>query len=181
MALKDKMRGKHGQNWTNQVNLFDPSSSMLFIIEDNSLREVMSQLTDTSEEILQIWIYKCPLSKWQLTKLLFNHQFVVFETKSWWWSIEKDDKRIFIQRNKYLSSVRDFVNGERRKDFVTAMSDDEGHKTIKDLIRFLYYTDELHIKYDLVENNCQDFAKRIFDAFAKGKFHDKIFGSCVVI
>ena len=181
MALKDKIRGKHGQNWTNQVNLFDPSSSMLFIIEDNSLREVMSKLVDTSEKILQIWIYKCPLSEWQLTKLLLNHQFVMIETKSWWWSIEKDDKKIFIQRDKCAPVVRDFVKGEPRKDLVTPMNYYQGRKTIKDLIHFLYDTDELNIKYDLLENNCQDFAWRIFDAFAKTKRHDKIFGSCVVI
>ena len=180
MALKDKIRGKHGQNWTNQVNLFDPSSSVLFIIEDNSLREVMSKLVDTSEKILKIWIYKCPLSEWQLTNLLLNHQFVMIETKSWWWSIEKDDKKIFIQRDKCDHAVRDFVKGEPRKDCVTQMSSDQGRKTIKDLIRFLYETDELNIKYDLLENNCQDFATRIFDEFAKTKCHDKI-GSCVVI
>lgn len=181
MALSDKIAAKHGQNWAREVNLFDPSSSTLYIIEDNSLTEVMGELIDTSEEILQIWIYKCPLSGWQLTKLLLNHQFVVFETQSWWWSIEKDDKRILIQRGKYLSTVRDFVSSEPRKQFVTPMSYDKGRKTLEDLIHFLYDTDELNIKYDLLENNCKDFAKRIFDEFAARKFHDKIGGSeCVV-
>ena len=80
MALKDKLRGKHGKNWASQVDLFDPSSSRLLTIEGNSLTEDMSKAIGTSEEILQIWIYKCPLSKWQLPKLLLNHQFVVFET-----------------------------------------------------------------------------------------------------
>jgi len=145
MALKNKIRGKNGQNWARQVNLFDPSSSTLFIIEDNSLTEVMSELIDTSEEILQIWIYKCPLNKLQVTQMFFNHQFVVFETQSWWWSIEKDDKRILIQRSKYVSMVRDFVSSEPRKDYVTQMSYDKGRKTLKDLIHFLYDTDELNI------------------------------------
>ena len=182
MALKDKLRGKHGKNWTSQVDLFDPSSSRLLTIElNNSLTEDMSKAIDTSEEILQIWIYKCPLSKWQLTKLLLNHQFVVFETESWWWSIEKDDKRILIQRNKFPVKVKDFVNGEPRKVLVTQMSYDRGRKTIKDLIDFLYDEDELNINYDLLVNNCKDFAKRIFDEFAETKRHYKIRGSnCVV-
>ena len=181
MASKNKIRGKNGQNWARQVNLYDPNSSTLFIIEDNSLTEVMSELIDTSEEILQIWVYKCPVFKLQLTKLLLNHQFVVFETQSWWWSIEKDDKRILIQKSKYFSTVRDFVNSEPRKNFVIQLSYDKGRKTLKDLIHFLYNTDELNIKYDLVQNNCQDFVKRIFDEFAERKLHDKIRGSdCVV-
>ena len=181
MALKDKLRGKHGKNWASQVDLFDPSSSTLLTIEGNSLTEDMSKAIDTSEEILQIWIYKCPLSKWQLTKLLLKHQFVVFETQSWWWSIEKDDKRILIQRNKFPVKVKDFVNGERRKVLVTQMSYDRGRKTIKDVIDFLYDEDELNIKFDLLVNNCKDFAKRIFDEFAESKRHYKIRGSnCVV-
>ena len=61
------------------------------------------------------------------------------------------------------------------------MSYDRGRKTIKDLIDFLYDEDELNINYDLLVNNCKDFAKRIFDEFAETKRHYKIRGSnCVV-
>ena len=177
MAFSEKMGAKTGQNWEGQVNFFDSSSSALNIIRDDSLRKVMSKLVDTSEEIMRIWVYKCPLSSWQVTQLLFNHQFVVFQTPDWWWSIEKDDRRILIQKSKSFSCVRDRVNNEPRKKNVTQMGCDEGHKTIKDLIRFLYETNELYIKYDLLNNNCQDFAARIFDEFAKTKHHDKVFGS----
>lgn len=64
-------------------------------------------------------------------------------------------------------------NREPRKVVVTQMSYDRGRKTIKDLIDFLYDEDELNINYDLLVNNCKDFAKRIFDEFAETKRHYK--------
>ena len=69
----------------------------------------MSELIDETEKILQIWVQIRALW-WQITQLLFNHQFVVLETTKWWWSMEKDDARILIQRSKQLEDVRDFVD-----------------------------------------------------------------------
>ena len=72
----------------------------------------MSELIDETEKILQIWVHQCKPRAlwWQITQLLFNHQFVVLETTKWWWSMEKDDARILIQRSKQLEDVRDFVD-----------------------------------------------------------------------
>ena len=41
---------------------------------------------------------------------------------------------------------------------------------MKDLIDYLYQKDELHKPYNLASDNCKDFAKRIFDEFAKSKY-----------
>ena len=67
-------------------------------------------MSDANEMILQSLVYKCPLSSWQLTpQLFFNHQFVVFETQNWWWSIEKDEARFLIQRSENLSNLTNFL------------------------------------------------------------------------
>ena len=94
---------KKGGEWENQV-VFDPNveSDTAYIIDDDSLIDGMSELIDSSEMILQIWVYKKPLSHWQLTQLYFNHQFVVLETSSWWWSIEKDGQNIVIRRSRIM-------------------------------------------------------------------------------
>ena len=57
------------------------------------------------EEIFTVFMYECPLSGWQLTKLIFFHQFVVFKTTNWYWSVGKNSEEIVIQRSKKNSTV----------------------------------------------------------------------------
>ena len=143
-------------------------------------------MIDNSEKILQIWVYESKLRNMkQMIQIIFNYQFVVPETTKWWWSIEKDDARILIQRSEQLNNVRDSVDtvedgkhfqSERRTP-VCQLSYDEGRKSIKDLIDFLYDRDELNIEYDLLEDNCNDFAKKVFDEFAETNFHNTVFGN----
>ena len=180
-------KGKKGQNWESQVNLVCPSDRKYYAIDDRTLKSDMSELIDETEKILKIWVYKCKLTAlwWQVTLLFLNHQFVVLETTKWWWSIEKDDARILIQKSKQLKDVRDSVDTiedgqhfiKERRTPVCELSYDKGRKSMKDLIDFLYNTDELNNKYDLLNNNCKHFAKRIFDEFAETKFHDTVFGT----
>ena len=136
-------------------------------------------MIDNSEKILQIWVYESKLRNMkQMIQIIFNYQFVVPETTKWWWSIEKDDARIVIQRSEQLNNVRDSVDTiedgkhlqRERRTPVCQLSYDEGRKSIKDLIDFLYDRDELNIEYDLLEDNCKDFAKKVFDEFAKQIF-----------
>lgn len=169
-----KFAGKHGGNWRNQVQ-FDPHADErfgnIYKIEDDSLIDSMTHLIDDSETIEQIWVFQCPLWRWQLTQFFFNHQFVVVETKNWWWSIEKNSKHILIQRAKRLSSVKDSLNQTRRYTPVMQMSYDRGRDSMKELITFLYKTDELNKHYDWINDNCKSFTKRVFDQFAKKNFH----------
>ena len=160
---------------------------MLLMIIINTLKPEMSEVIDETEKILQIWVHQCKLRAlwWQITQLLFNHQFVVLETTKWWWSMEKDDARILIQRSKQLEDVRYFVDTIKHrqhfmKDRRTPMcqlSYDKGRKSMKDLIDFLYNIHELNIKYHFLDDNCKDFAKKIFDEFAETKVHDTVFGA----
>ena len=56
------------------------------------------------------------------------------------------------------------------------MSYDAGRKSMKDLIEFLYHKDELNKAYHWIDDNCKDFAKRVFDEFAANKFHGTVLG-----
>lgn len=70
-----------------------------------------------------------------------------------------------------MDTVEDGKHFQReRRTPVCQLSYDEGRKSIKDLIDFLYDRDELNIEYDLLEDNCKDFAKKVFDEFAKQIF-----------
>lgn len=155
---------------------FDPASDQCcgkeYNISDGELLATMSLLINVNEAIEEIWVYKCPLLEVQLSQVLFHHQFVVLETSAWWWSIEKNAKVIAIQRSKRLECVRDRLKRQARNTPVEMLSHDKGRKCMKDLLEFLYMKDELNKTYDWLEENCKDFAKRIFDEFAAKEFHE---------
>ena len=170
-----KSDAKTGKRWTSRVK-FDPfsdeRSGETYIIEDGSLIEQMTDLIDDREMIKQIFVYKCPLFSWQRTQFNLNHQFIMLETNKWWRSIEKNDKHILLQRSKSLSWVRDFRSQTRRNTPLKQLSYDKGQKSMKDFVGFLYSKDELNKPFDWIDNNCKDFAKRVFDKFAaKTKYH----------
>ncbi len=171
--------GAKGGEWRDQV-VFVPDAGpnpwgKTEIIKDFWLIPKMAYSIDDSEKIKEISVYKKPL----LTSLqgvdyqeLLNHQFVVLETANWFWSIEKDGEQIVIRRGGDFERIKNFdLEGERIKP-VVLMSNDKGTKTMKDLIEFLYLKDEVLKTYHLRNDNCQHFAKRVFDEFAERKKHD---------
>ena len=130
-------------------------------------KDLMSQLKD--EEILNITTYKHELYWWQLTQAFLFHTFIMFETNDWWWSVEKNDNGVFVQRSKHQWAVRDRLAGEKRPR-VTQVASDTSTYTVRDFVVALAETDSLKRKYSLLFNNCKDFAKEIFDKVARTKF-----------
>ena len=76
-------------------------------IGDGELINKMKELVQGHEQITTVSAYKCKLVQAQLTQMVFNHQFVVYETDEWWWSVEKNSEGITIQRSKKLGFVKD--------------------------------------------------------------------------
>ena len=148
----------------------------VFLIDDSTLEYAMRLLIDWNEKILKIWVFKRPLFSWQLTQLVFSHQFVVIQTATWWWSIEKNTEEIVIQRSKNSEGVLAFEDSKKRSTPLRRVSSDVGQKTMKDLIEFLFRCDELNKIYFLSESNCHHFAEKVFNEFAKNKLHDVVFG-----
>ena len=79
----------------------------IFRISDSELRSKMSELVKGHEEIINLSAYKRKLFDEQLTQLISYHAFVVLETDEWWWSVEKMQEGITIQRSKKLKYVKD--------------------------------------------------------------------------
>ena len=192
-----KKEAKSGQNWKSQVHfVYDPLvwgsqfKPRTLEFDNGSLTKTVRTIwTKSSQQILEIWVYKCYLRNMpQVTNIFLNHQFVVIKSTNYWWSIEKDDRRIIIYRSQVQGNVLNFVDaidqhGEhltiQRRLPVTELSHDKGRpgKTMQDLVDFLNNENELYKPYKLLDDNCQDFAKRIFDEFAVGKKHGKVVGS----
>ena len=133
----------------------------------DSLRQKMSlhRGIDHSEKLKEMRLYKVPLVGWQLTQVVFNHQFVVIYSSSWWWSIERDIEKILLQRSKFPSVVRNYNEGFLRKFPVVEIKRGDCKGTMKDLIEFLHCKGELKTEYDLVSNNCKTFANHVFNRF----------------
>jgi hypothetical protein len=69
------------------------------------LKEKIENLPDASEKIQEVRYYTHPLNWWQMSKHFMHHAFIVLVTDSWFWSIEKDEGGITIQRSKSLQNV----------------------------------------------------------------------------
>jgi len=166
--------GKVGEEWTSEI-YFDPeadkSSGSDYKISDQELLREMRELVKGDEDIVELRAYRCPLlGSWQLSQVLLNHQFIVFETKAWWWSIEKNPEGITIQRSKKIEYVRDRYRRDKRPTPVERMKQDSGRRSMDDLISYLYREDELNKPYSLYNDNCKHFVKRIFDEIAENKY-----------
>ena len=167
-----------GKKWTGKISLdpnSDGSSTVIHVIDKIQLRDGIENIIDDRELIENIWVYNCPISSWeQHSQVYLNHQFVVLETSYWWWSIEKNDEEIAIQRSKELAYVFDYFRRNKRPLPISQMSYDNGRGMIADLFNFLYNNEELEKVYSLTNENCQHFARRIFDEVAQSKTHSTI-------
>ena len=70
---------------------------------------------DISERVNEVRYYTHPLYRWQLSKYFIHHAFIVLKTENWWWSIERNEEGVTIQRSQNLENVRDKYqfNGNR--------------------------------------------------------------------
>ena len=168
-------KGITGANWKSVV-YYDPEADKhterSYTISRHDLQKKLKELVDAKENIQIVTAYKAPLSKYQLTKLLLYHMIIVFKTEDWWWSIEKNDEGITIQRSKEATAVRDKY---RKRDRISGLSDistmktDTGRKSVHDLIDWLWKENELNNFYDITSSNCQHFGKKVFNFVAQYK------------
>lgn len=143
--------------WSNQL-YFDPEADNEFginyYIEHEGLGK-LSTLVDAEERILNVYAYKVPLNNWQLTSFTMYHLFIIFKTKSWWWSIEKHSDCISIQRSKLESAVRCKHIQTYRRTPINLVKSDSGSKSVNDLICWLYNKNELNKEFDELFSNCK--------------------------
>jgi hypothetical protein len=149
----------------------DSSDGKAYLITDASLRDKFSELVE-DERILEVRYYTHPFYGWEIMQqLLLHHAFIVFETDKWWWSIERNELGVTIQRSKKIEYVRDKY---RRSDRASADLFGNGIQcekkcerrrstTVKELIDHIYRKDYLNQDYDSGNNNCRHFADKIYE------------------
>ena len=159
-------KGIDGSNWKFEV-YFDPEADARtghsYRISDGELITQLSRLVDAREKKKEVTAYKVPLSNLQLTQFLLYHML----TENCWWSIEKNDEGITIQRSKSLRAVRERYRQRNRNFDIKCMKKDAGSSSVKGLIDWLWANAELEDEYHLLESNCQHFGKKVFNFVAK--------------
>ncbi|EFX78205.1 hypothetical protein DAPPUDRAFT_305262 [Daphnia pulex] len=137
------------------------------------LKEKIENLPDSSEKINEVRYYTHPLNWWQMSKYVLHHAFIVLETESWWWSIEKDEGGITIQRSKHLENVLDQCRRHGRITGlatwinlgVTCEKKGPSHASVIDVVNRMWREECLHSDYHFLQNNCKHFANTIYDNF----------------
>ena len=165
MSQCESKETNNRENWTGELVFY--TGSKYYHLSHGSLVEGMRghEGIDYSEELRQMELYKTPLRDWQLTQLVLSHQFVLINSRSWWWTIERNNKHLLLQRNRKYEVVRDYNEKSRRNTPVEEIKRGDCKGTMKDLIWYLYVKKELEKKYNFVDNNCKIFANAVFDRF----------------
>jgi len=159
-----------GEEWTGQLyfdHVSDKPGSYGFFMSNEQLMDNLSALIDVKETVEMMTVYKCPLAGlgW-MSNVLFYHAFVVLKTAQWWWSVEKNEKGIFIQRSRKIDYVKDRFHGKLRPGTPVPLCTDKGRVKMDDVIKWIYVNDELEKKFNMLSDNCKHFASRMFDSFA---------------
>ena len=110
-----------GGNWAFELFFYSSNgaseethSRQITTFSNEDLPNTMLDAVDFEERIKWVGKYNRPLIKIQLTKFYFKHCFIMLETDKNWWSVEKNDKKLILQRSSKLRDVRDRIKGEDR-------------------------------------------------------------------
>ncbi|XP_053382779.1 uncharacterized protein LOC123540485 isoform X2 [Mercenaria mercenaria] len=182
-ALEDTVRSDAGADCgtsknteAGAVDMLDKSDEQFicFYVEDyqeeetvchksSQMIENLAQFDASFENIRRVFVYKYPLTPFSLLNFLLYGTFIVFETKKWWWSIEKTSDGITIQRSKFRDDILKRYRHTTRKHGNTLEKSTEGYSSIIELMNWLNRTGELNKKYNYLTSNCTTFANVVLD------------------
>lgn len=128
-----------------------------------------------NEYIRDVYVYKVKLNSYQATKMILYHAFVVFRTDRYWWSLEKDSKRVILQRSVHWKNVINHSDDGPRPTPRDELIRSRGYQdpdrldrsTTWGLVEFLYYSNLVANGYNMYNNNCKDFASSVYNKFAR--------------
>ena len=156
------------------VNLTEPPRYADCIMTNYELRKLLqNKVDDVSEKIEEVRYYTHPLNTWQMSKIFLHHAFIVLKTENWFWSIEKDEGGITVQRSKQLENVRDKCHKQNRITGITtgislAKNSPGNDTTVIELFNHMWSEGYMDLNYHFLNDNCQQFADRI-DEFVHSK------------
>ena len=97
---------------------------------------------------------------------------MVRSTKNWYWSFEKQDYGICVQRSKNPLLVKYMLKGKDRKGSMDnegrALQSGSDGKTIYDIFNWIYRNDYVNEGYSIFnKKHCQTFASVQYEAISR--------------
>ena len=165
---------KKGGQWKAIIE-FDTEASGSGVIKRIAADDLLQTLENLigsalSEQIQCVETYKTPLSQYQMTSLIMHHEFVVFQTSNYYWSIEKVGEGLIFQRSTSKDNVK-LKRGRKSRlessywevTLKQSTCNPSTRKNIRDFVTWLLRVDELNNTYYYLGENCQVFANRSYN------------------
>ncbi|XP_052244957.1 uncharacterized protein LOC127854058 [Dreissena polymorpha] len=150
-------------DWTGNLHFFScdkfeytQCNVSMFIQHDEMNRKLKALLDDETIETMKIYTSSLNIT---CAKCLCQHQYIVFRTKSLWYSLEKFQQCITMQRGSKQEMVTNQIIGEprRRPKQHSIVLDLPMYTSVHWIIQMLHTREELLKPYTLWENNCIRF------------------------
>ena len=156
-STDSRAMGSKGAHWTSKI-YFDPDadgdgSTPIEWIEDSQIRAAMKKYEN--ETIQHAGSYKIPLREWQWWDFqIFYHEYVILKTDKAWWSIEKTNKGISLQKARSEETVVKMDRQKLRCSPKSSMQpklikEAEANITMLELANIIYIQDLLHKTYNV--------------------------------
>lgn len=151
-----------------------------FLISEDELRKRLTDMKTASDPILTVSVWKNPLGSFgrnaSLTDAFLFYDFIIMETKGYYWSVEKTSDGVTIQRSQMLMNVKNKCRGEVRTSrplsTIQKVTEAKGRGTVRTLVNFLMRRGLLTDKFAL-HRSSRDFAGFIFCyANCEGKLYE---------
>ena len=179
-------RGVKGGDWKGELYFYDdigePEDLTKHTMERDNLVETLHRLVN-DERIIKFEEWRNPLFNWQnslwpnasvnaIVNGLLYHAFIVIKTTHNWWSIGKSTDGITLQRSKYWKNVTYEYKRKKRPQGIISPKIKRNRGplqmpcdstfSIYDIFDRIDDTHELTLEYHLLNDNCKDFATRIY-------------------
>lgn len=157
-----------GFNYSKLLKFYgDDASNEIIINSMDQLTELLG--SNVHESISQVSIYKTPLSS--LTKSddkVMYHTFLVLETPSNFYSLEKNNSGVIFQHSLTESAILNTVANIPRPEDTTKLITCDGNSSILDLISHLWGSRHLSDNgtYSVLTENCKSFVADLFNKIA---------------
>jgi hypothetical protein len=154
-------------------------SKLLKFYGDNATKEIImstiEQLTDAlgsnvHESISEVSIYKTALSSSTKSNAkVMYHTFLVLETPSHFYSLEKNNSGVIFQQSSTKSDVLNTAANIPRPEDMHLVISCDGNSSVLELISHLWKSHHLtdNGTYSLLTENCKSFVADFFNKIAK--------------
>lgn len=148
-------------------NHHNPNNDVL--ITQDELRKRLTQMKTASDPVITVSVWKTPLGEFgrnaSLTDAFLFYDFIIMETKGYYWSVEKTSDGVTIQRGQILTNIKNKCRGELRTNrplsTIQKVAEAKGRGTVRTLVNFLVRRNLLTDKFSL-HRSSRDFAGFIF-------------------